>query len=299
MATRNSKKTVKSSASSQETVGRLAKNFHLTFIPERIHLGGMLKYAANSGVYDMNAIAEETGIPTGKSSGKAIPTANYAIGMGLVAMQPVGEKKDRKFVLTLTDLGRAVYLGDHFLQEELTQWLAHFYLCNKNTGADFWYQFFWNASSAFGGKFIYGDLIDWIKAETGAKDAEKAITPAIRMYSDLSSFATCGAVMVEHGIATRKPAPLNPSYAIGYAAWLSDLMEKSGLVTGHQTTVDDLENICGFRAVTSWSLKDSQDALSMMEDKGLVAVDRHMQPWIVTFKFASSQLWTRLYEEFI
>ena len=59
---------------------RLAKNFHRTFIPEKQYLGAILKYAAESGPYDMQAIADATGIPTGKSSGKAIPTADYAIG---------------------------------------------------------------------------------------------------------------------------------------------------------------------------------------------------------------------------
>lgn len=278
---------------------RLAKNFHLTFIPEKQYLGAILKYAANSGLYELQAIAEETGIPTGKSSGKAIPTADYAVGMGLARLQQAGEKKDKKFNVVLTNFGRSVYLGDRFLQEELTQWLSHLYLCNKTMGAEMWFQLFWNGAAAFGHEFSYEEFVKWMITETGANDAAKALSPTFRMYEEGASFATCGAVHLQEGRITRKKAPINSTYAIGYAAWLADLLEQSGKTMENQLTVDDLEDVCGFRAVTGWTLSESQEVLSMMEDKGLVTIDRHMQPWIVCFKQGSAQLWTRLYEEFI
>lgn len=278
---------------------RLAKNFHLTFIPEKQYLGAILKYAASSGVYEMQSIADETGIPTGKSSGKAIPTADYAVGMGLARLQQVGEKGDKQSVIVLTNFGRAVYLGDRFLQEELTQWLAHLYLCNKTSGAEMWYQLFWNASAAFGNEFSYDEFLKWLTAETGANDVAKALSPSFRMYEETASFAICGSVLLADGVVKRKKAPINPIYAVGYAAWLADLLECSGRTTENQLTVDDLEDVCGFRAITGWTLSESQEVLAMMEDKGLITIDRHMQPWIVCFKHASGQLWTRLYEEFI
>lgn len=278
---------------------RLAKNFHLTFIPEKQYLGAMLKYAANSGLYEIMAIAEETGIPTGKSSGKAIPTADYAVGMGLARLQQVGEKKDKQFNIVLTNFGRAVYLGDRFLQEELTQWLAHLYLCNKTSGAEMWYQLFWNGASSFGNQFSYDDFIKWLTTETGANDSAKALSPTFRMYDEGASFLSCGAVRLDGDMVVRKKCPINAVYSIGYAAWLSDLIERSGRSTGNQLTVDDLEDTCGFRSVTGWTLSESQQVLGLMEDKGLITLDRHMQPWIVCFKYGSAQLWTRLYEEFI
>ncbi|WP_176015020.1 hypothetical protein [Victivallis sp. Marseille-Q1083] len=42
---------------------RLARNFHRTFIPEKQYLGALLKYAADNGELDMQAIADATGIP--------------------------------------------------------------------------------------------------------------------------------------------------------------------------------------------------------------------------------------------
>jgi hypothetical protein len=278
---------------------RLAKNFHLTFIPERQYLGAMLKYAANSGFYEIHAIADETGIPTGKSSGKAIPTADYAVGMGLARLQQFGDKKDRQYSVVLTNFGRAVYLGDRFLQEELTQWIAHLYLCNKTTGAELWYQLFWNSAKSFGNDFSYDDFLKWVITETGAHDAAKALSPIFRMYEEAASFLTSGAVRLEESRVIRRKAPINDAYAIGYAGWLSDLIERSGRLTENQLTVDDLEDVCGFRSVTGWTLSESQQVLGHMEDKGLISIDRHMQPWIVCFKQSSAQLWTRIYEEFI
>lgn len=278
---------------------RLAKNFHLTFIPEKQYLGAILKYAANSGLYEIQAIADETGIPTGKSSGKAIPTADYAVGMGLARLQQFGEKKDKQYNIVLTNFGRAVYLGDRFLQEELTQWIAHLYLCNKTSGAELWYQLFWNGALVFGNDFLYDDFLKWMITETGANDAPKALSPTFRMYEESASFLSCGAVRLEGDRVLRRKAPVLDSYAIGYAAWISDFVERSGRPAENQLTVDDLENVCGFRSVTGWTLPESQRMLGLMEEKGLISIDRHMQPWIVCFKLSSAQLWTRIYEEFI
>lgn len=283
----------------KEKTDRLAKNFHLTFIPEKQYLGALLKYAANSGVYDLHAIADDTGIPTGKSSGKAIPTADYTVGMGLTRLQQVGEKRDKQFNIALTNFGRAVYLGDRFLQEELTQWLAHLYLCNKCSGAELWYQLFWNGASSFGDDFSYEDFLKWVTTETGANDAAKALSPTFRMYEESASFATCGAVSLHDDRITRRKAPINSTYALGYAGWMADLTERSGRLTENQLTVDDLEAVCGFRTVTGWTLSESQEVLGQLEEKGLITIDRHMQPWIVSFKYSSAQIWTRLYEEFI
>jgi len=49
---------------------RLPRNFHKTFVPERKHINAILKYAAKGGTGDIQAISEDTGIPTGSSSGK-------------------------------------------------------------------------------------------------------------------------------------------------------------------------------------------------------------------------------------
>jgi len=192
----------------QTGIDRLAKNFHRTFIPERQYLGAIIKYAADSGSYDIEAIADSTGIPTGKSSGKAMPTADYAVGMGLARLQSVGTGKEKRFDLILTNFGRAAYLGDRFLQEEMTQWLAHFHLCNQYKGAELWYQLFWNGSRTFGNTFGYEDFIRWLTTETRANDIGKALSPTLRMYAEPASFAVCGALSFT-------------TLATGFCSWVS------------------------------------------------------------------------------
>lgn len=272
---------------------RLAKNFHRTFAPERQYLGALLKYAAGDGLYAKDAIAESTGIPTGKSSEKSMPTADYCRGMGLVALRKV----DNIQHLILTDFGRTVYLEDKFFREELTQWLAHLFLCGKN-GAEVWHQLFWNGNTVFGMRFSYASCLNWLGSMLGGKDVETAISPAFRMYVNETSFTACGAIAVNGDDVERQTAPIKPEYACGYAAWLAQGIGAVGRGDS-QVSVDELEEICGFRSVTGWTLPQSQETLSILERKNLASIDRHMIPWLVSFHHTSAALWPRLYEDFI
>ena len=268
---------------------RFPRNFHRTFIPEKQYLGALLRYAANNGSYDLQAIADATGIPTGSSSGKALPTADYCIAMHLIY------RKDDK--LFLTPFGRVVLLEDKFFRENLTQWIAHLFLCNKDDGAEAWYQMFWNGADILGEQFSQDTLEKWIFPVLGITDA-KCLSPVFRMYSDDNSFQKCGAIYDCSGIWTKKKAPLEQNFAIGYAAWLTDAIERNKR-PGSQITVDELETFSGFRSITGWTLAESQQVLAMIEQKGVFSVDRHMRPWIVCNKSTSERLWMRLYEDFI
>jgi hypothetical protein len=268
---------------------RLARNFHRTFIPEKQYLGALLKYAADNGELDMQAIADATGIPTGSSSGKALPTADYCLAMHLVKVE------DGR--LALTFFGRAVLLEDKFFREALTQWIAHLYLCNKEDGAETWYQVFWNGKDILGDRFDQETLEKWICPMIGASDG-KSLGPTFRMYSDENSFQKCGAIKDFSGGWKREKAPIDSSFAIGYAAWMIDAIERNKRAGG-QITVDELEEFCGFRSITGWTLGESQQVLTMLEQKGIFSIDRHMHPWIVCSKTTSESLWKRLYEDFI
>lgn len=276
---------------------RLAKNFHRTFIPERQYLGQLLKYAADGGEYEIRKIADATGIPTGISSGKSIPTADYCRGMGLVSLiKP--KMKDSNPTLALTPFGRAVFLEDKFFKEPFTQWLAHLFLCNEWSGADTWFYLFCESTHVFGNRFLFEEAMKWISPQIGGKDPETALSPTIRMYEDEASFGACAAIENRKGELIRLTAPIHEEYAVGYAAWLSSCIEQIGR-NGSQVTVDELEIQAGFRRITCWSLPDSQRVLDLLEQKRLAEIDRHMHPWIVRFLFSSTNLWSRLYEDFL
>lgn len=284
-------------AAKKQKAERLAKNFHRTFIPERPYLGELLKYAADGGEYEIRKIADATGIPTGVSSGKSLPTADYCRGMGLVSIvKPTAKDADSK--LGLTPFGRAVFLEDKFFKEPFTQWLAHLRLCNEWRGADTWFYLFCESTPVFGNRAAADDVIKWISPLIGGKDPETAVSPTIRMYADEASFADCGAIVREKGDLVRTSAPVRPEYAVGYAAWLAECMELAGRGNG-QVSLDELEIQAGFHRITGWSQAKVQEVLELLERKRLAEVDRHMHPWLVRFLHPSTTLWNRLYEEFL
>lgn len=284
-------------ATKKQKVERLAKNFHRTFIPERQYLGELLKYAADDGEYDIRKIADATGIPTGTSSGKALPTADYCRGMGLVSLVK-SEDKDSCSRIALTPFGRTVFLEDKFFKEPFTQWLSHLRLCNEWRGADTWFYLFCKGAPVFGGRAPVDDVMKWISPLIGGKDPETAVSPTIRMYADEASFADCGAIAREKGELIRSAAPVRPEFAVGYAAWLAECMELAGRGNG-QVSVEELETQAGFRRITGWSQSEAQEVLDLFERKGLVEIDRHMHPWLVRFPLPSTMLWNRLYEDFL
>ena len=281
----------------KQKIDRLAKNFHRTFIPERQYLGELLKYAADGGAYEIRKIADATGIPTGASSGKAIPTADYCRGMGLVSLS-VPASKDDDPMLSLTPFGRAVFLEDKFFKEPFTQWLAHLRLCNEWRGADTWFYLFCESTPVFGIRAAVDDVMKWISPQIGGKDPETAVSPTIRMYADEASFSACGAIVREKDELIRMVAPIRDEFAVGYAAWLSESMEFAGR-GGGQASVDELESQAGFRRISGWSQPEAQQVLEMLERKRLVEVDRHMHPWLVRFLYPSTTFWNRLYEDFL
>ena len=62
-------------------------NFHQTFKPERQYISGLLSEIECCNGLDIQEISNQTGIPTGKSSGKVEPTISYAEYMGLIKKQ--------------------------------------------------------------------------------------------------------------------------------------------------------------------------------------------------------------------
>lgn len=123
---------------------RLPVTFHQTFIPERAHISALLKFAASGNeststplsVTDQE-ISVETGIPTGQSSGKVPAMLDYCRGMNLMTVEKGTQSGHKRPVLT--DFGRTVLLEDSNISEELSQWMAHLFLCRRHGGAEIWH----------------------------------------------------------------------------------------------------------------------------------------------------------------
>jgi hypothetical protein len=273
---------------------RLVRNFHKTFIPERQYLHAMLRFAARNGSGDIQTIAAETGIPTGTSSGKVAPTIDYCRGMGLIH---VPELRSSLKTPELTPFGRVVLLEDPFLKEQLTQWIAHLHLCNFHSGADIWYQTFYSGKTRLGMEFTRDTLEDWLASSCNSSRGG-LIGPLVRMYEDEASFKICGVLNEKDGKISRKIAPVKETLAWGYGAWLISLMESIAPI-GSQITLTELEEKCGWRTIAGWNLMEAQRILELVERKGLLMVDRHMNPWILKAKETATSSWCKIFNDLI
>jgi hypothetical protein len=274
---------------------RLGRSFHQTFKPERQYLHAVLHFAAAGGQGDIQNIAAATGIPTGTSSGKVQPTLDYSRGMGLIALADGTTSSVKR--PELTPFGRVVLLEDPYLRLPITQWLAHLNLCSPLSGADVWFQTFFVGAEALGKSFTRSDLERHLSLVYGV-DTSKAIGPMLGAYQDEASLGTCGALTEDGDVIRKKPAPVSEGMARGYGAWLLALLA-SHFPKQHQVPVTELDRAAGCWSIPSWDLFQRQRVLDLVARKGLITVDRQMEPWLVAPAADVLQAWKNIYEDLL
>ncbi|VEN73295.1 conserved hypothetical protein [Candidatus Desulfarcum epimagneticum] len=280
----------------QSGTGRLPRNFHRTFKPERHYINALMRFAASGKSGDLQAIAGETGIPMGSSSGKAPAIIDYCRGMRLIKLAPGPEKSSIK-VPELTEFGRVLLLEDPFLKLPISQWLSHFNLCNSITGADVWYQVFFHGAQALGQKFDRDRLETHLKIIYGPQ-SERLIGPIIGMYEDEAAFKLCGALKGGDGLILKNPAPVLDELCRGYGAWILQLI--NDFFPGQQqVSVTDLDKVAGWRIIPGWSVSSAMTVLEILEQKAMVTVDRHMEPWLIQPTIAVDEAWRNVYSDMI
>jgi hypothetical protein len=274
---------------------RLPRNFHRTFKPERQYIAAMLRFAASGKEGDHQAIASATGIPTGSSSGKAPAILDYCRGMGLIRL--LGEDRSAVKRPELTPFGRVVLLEDPYLKVNVTQWLAHIALCSSTSGADAWYQTFFAGTHCLGMSFSRAALETHLSAVYGV-DRAGLIGPLVGMYEDDAAFRTCGALSELSGNISRKPAPLDDMFGNAYGAWIISLICEH-FPRNRQVTTSELDSRAGWRTIPGWDLGTHQRVLELIERKGILDVDRHMDPWLLQPKLAPEAAWKRIYDDLL
>lgn len=274
---------------------RLPRNFHRTFKPECRFLNALLRFAAGGGQGDCQAIAEATGIPTGVSTGKVPAILDYCRGMGLIQL-PADERSAIKKP-SLTAFGRIVLLEDPYLKREITQWIAHFNLCDPFTGADVWYHTFVAGTQSLGMRFARTKLDAHLGLVYGVEKGG-LIGPMVGMYEDEAAFKVCGALNELDGVITRKPAPIRDEMAPGYGAWLIELI-RTRFPHQQQVSVTELETVTGWRTIPGWDAAGVQRVLEFMVRKGLLDIDRHMEPWLLTPCVEPAQAWKQIYDDLL
>ena len=274
----------------------LPLRFHDTFNLERTYIHALMRFVAGGNKGTLQEISEMAGIPMGKSTGKVQPTIYYCMGMGLLTPMP-GKHEAGIKALELTAFGKKVFLEDKLLNYPITQWIAHFNMCHPCTGASAWVHTFADGYPApLGRTFSLEQLNDHLRVFF--PKAKKLVGPLVGIYSEPASLATCGALKENKGVITRIIPPLNDEMFRGYGAWLLQLLEDffSGRV---QIPLNELQKATKWRNITGWSAEEEAILFTALEQRGLLTIDRHMEPWFLTMKTSAGQAWLSIYDDLL
>jgi hypothetical protein len=277
-------------------MSRLPFSFHQTFIPERIRLSAMLSFAASEKDGTVQEISAQTGIPMGKSSGKTPAILDYCCGMGLVTLSPkAGAVKSPR----LTTFGRVVLLEDKFLKQPLTQWLAHLHLCRPDAGAEAWFLTFVKARKILGDSFTPEQLESFLRDESGGKLQTSLIGPLIRTYTEAAGFLDTRLLDVSSsGGVSRRPAPLSKDYVRGYAAWLITLLE-THFPDQREVAANELKERTFWDDIGGWSAAQSDQFLTLIQERHLIDINRQLRPWVITRLCAAADVWSTIYQDLV
>jgi len=274
---------------------RLPRNFHRSFKPERQYISAMVCYAASGQEGDVQAIAAATGIPMGTSSGKVPAILDYCRGMGLIRLGGAVRSAVKK--PELTPFGRILLLEDQYLKTSVSQWMAHLHLCPPLTGAYVWYHTFFAGTQNLGMAFSRTKLEEWLSVLYGVEKSG-LIGPLVGVYEDEAAFKVCGALTEAAGTILRKPAPVLDEMGLGYGAWITQLMADH-FPKQSQVSITELDNLAGWRTIPGWDIGSLQRALRLIERKGVLEIDRHMEPWLLRPRFTPDEVWKCIYNELV
>jgi hypothetical protein len=246
----------------------LPPSFHQSFCPERRYLSSLLKLASRQFEGTTDQISEETGIPTGKSSGKVDPHKKYCQAMGLLKIKPSRGARTR---LVLTPLGEIVQREDLALQEELSQIVLHLMMSGSHGGALAWNALFGKSKIVLGARFSIDDATAFLTSLLGKSTALPG--PIFTTYREDASLLRSGILDMGDAMVTRKPLKQVTEYFWGYAyCWLH--YWESGLGAIQQVPISHYEMACNFQEVAGWMSPQYTNYLSWMADHHLIKIDR-------------------------
>lgn len=271
----------------------LPVSFHQTFIPERRYITALLEYARTENEASIHEIAEITGIPMGKSSGKTPAILDYSQAMGLVTIR---EDKSRLKTVALTDFGTTVLNNDRFLSEAITQWLLHINLCNNLTGALAWNVAFAVGGISLGSPFTRHQLENLLISTLGP--SRDPIGPMIQTYIDPVALGNSAVIEVRGQQIYRRPAPVLDMYSNAYTALILNQFEMY-FPGENQCTLSDFNEKTQLFDICFWSSYEIESLLSSIQITGDMSIDRTMDPWILERNADSSRLWQGIYNHLV
>jgi hypothetical protein len=278
----------------------LPLSFPQTFLPDRDLLARLLRFTAQGGSGSKEDISQNTGIPTGASTGKVEPMIRYASGMGLI---DANKTTGGVWQLNLTPLGRAVFRQDAALSEPLTLWLLHLLLCRRcgpaspATGiADAWFALFAEGAFRLGKRFTLEDYLALLQERHGDKASLKVLSSlVVRSYLEPRAFAGIGALQEESGYLVRQIVPLKTDFFPAYTAYLYLLWDEL-FADRTQLAFDEFAEQTRFPALTGWGESQIAAWFDWMANHGRVQLDRHTGTPVLLRLQATEQVLAKLYD---
>jgi len=266
----------------------LSINFPMTFFCERQSISKLLNLAERNYSGSIQKISDDTGIPTGKSSGKVKPHIDYATGMGLI--NPGFDKGI--YYLTLTSFGKIVQKSDPFLDLPITQWLAHANMCDPIDGANSWVKIF----------------TDWITTDTRSKDLISSIAdipmtklrPLFQMYEKRESFGKIGVLRKEGDEFRRIQASISYEWNRGYSALILSLLERYFHSEGRkQISIPEFIQVTKLPYRFFWQGDDFLRVMQNLTSLGFVKISNLVDPPVIQSLVSAEQVWGTIYDDIV
>ena len=277
----------------QQAIQGLPPSFHETFFPDRRHLSTLIKLAKSGYEGTIDAISADTGIPTGKSSGKVLPHLKYAHAMGITTTAAV---RDGVHTLQLAPLGRLFAVEDPLLHEPLTQLILHLMLSRPIGGASAWHIFFGRSRLALGRASTVEAATSFLVQELG--NSSSLPGPLFSTYREEASLARTGMLIVDKDAISRGALPTPQEFYWAYAyCWLTSWEQTMPGV--QQLPLSELETACRFFEGSGWADQAVHDFLAWTTAQGLTRIDRQTGTPLVMKVKRSDELTALIYGELL
>jgi hypothetical protein len=261
-------------------------NFHQTFPPTLAYIGRLLDLAAREAVLTKEEISAETGIPTGKSTGKVEPHIDYSVLMGLIRDMP--KNKEGKFQLILTPLGGEIVHEDRGFTETVTQLICHVRLTSPKTGADLW-----NA--------IIRDILpqhrNGVSSLVLEDELKKKFGPKVKMGPFFSTYRESFSAFTlidrtDDGVVV-VPLPYQRDLTFVYAYALIYEWEKT-FPDRDEISANDLKEL-RFGCTFGWSPQAEFEVLEHLNEMSIIRMNRQLSPFTLTRQKNSLDMIRALY----
>ena len=170
----------------------------------------------------------------------------------------------------------------------------HLNLCRPDIGAVVWHKVFVAGTKILGFSFTVPQLEAYLTNHYGHSSKGRT-GPLLSVYTDDAALGRARVLQIsDDNTITRKRAPIISSWAAAYSALMLELLN-TFFPGQFQVTLTDFAERTGLFQMCSWQETDVEIALSLLEKKGFVSIDRQIRPWIIEGRANYKNVWPLVY----